>query len=133
MENKKKHHYLLTAIVAILLGVGGTLAYTAYAAPPAAKDGPIIGMGEFTAVLKDGGTIRVNLSLEAKSDKSQEIIQQKSPFIKDKINSALMSETTKTIKGPEGKEYLRQVLVQTLNQVAQNQIKDVLFLEFIYS
>lgn len=95
------------------------------------KIGPLIEMEEFLINLDSGGIIKTVITVEGVDGKSQEKIKAKEIFIRDRIITVLGSKRIGDLK-TEGREKLKKELTEELNEVCNNEIKDVLFKSFVY-
>lgn len=78
--------------------------------------------------------LKVNMELELEGDKVAEEIEKRKPQVRDIIIILLSSKTYGQISSPEGKEYLKEELRDTVNAfLTKGKIKRVMFTEFIYN
>jgi flagellar FliL protein len=78
--------------------------------------------------------LKVNMELEVEGEKVHEEIEKRKPQIRDIIITLLSSKTYGQISTPEGKEFLREEVRDTVNSfLTKGKIKQVLFTEFIYN
>ena len=136
---KKILVFVLIALVGIALGVGGTVGAqlfffkktntVAKAAPK--KDGPVVSVGDMTVNL-NGGFLKVNIDLEATDAKAATDIKNKLSFIQDRINTVLYNRPIQDVQTADGLAKLKQDLLTQLNQVTNNEIRDVLFISIVY-
>jgi len=78
--------------------------------------------------------LKVNLELEVEGEKVAEEIEKRRPQVRETIIILLSSKTYGQISSPEGKEYLKEELRDTLNSfLTRGKIKRVMFTEFIYN
>ncbi|AHF10614.1 MULTISPECIES: flagellar basal body-associated FliL family protein [Dehalobacter] len=95
--------------------------------------GPLIEMEEeFMINLDGGGMVKTNIVLEGANKKSAEKITEKEIFLRDRIISVVGSKGIDDIRTNEGREKLKKELLTELNDVCGDQIKEVLFKNFIY-
>lgn len=133
---------LIGAVVGCLIGTGGTLVVqklflnkAAASEKPAAaphKDGPVVSVGEFTVNLQGGSYLKTTIAVEGNTTKSEEVLKTKESFLKDRINTVLANKSLEDIKLPAAREKLRGELLEQLNEVAEDQIHNVLFVTFVY-
>jgi len=67
------------------------------------------------------------------NSKSEKELNSKEIFIRDRIITVLSSKSMGDIGTPKGQENLKKELLRDLNEVCNNQIKEVLFKNFVYS
>ena len=76
--------------------------------------------------------VKVNMELEVEGEKIAEEIDKRKPQIRDIIIIILSSKTYAQIQAPEGKEFLREEIRDTVNSfLTKGKIKRVLFTEFL--
>lgn len=97
------------------------------------KTGPLIELGEFTVNLSGGGVLKTEITLEGLNESSSEIIQEKQTFLTDRTISVLSCQKIPTVAQLEGKEKIKSELLAQLNELCNNEIKEVLFTSYIYS
>lgn len=78
--------------------------------------------------------LKVNMDLEVEGGKISEEIDKRKPQIRDIIIILLSSKTYTQLSSPEGKEFLREEIRDTVNSfLTSGKIKRVLFTEFIFN
>ena len=78
--------------------------------------------------------LKVNMELEVEGEKIQEEIEKRKPAIRDIIITLLSSKTYGQVSNPEGKEFLREEVRDTVNSfLTKGKIKQVLFTEFLFN
>ena len=139
MKIKKLMVPILIVVVGIVLGTGGTLAaqklFFKSSAPAQAApkpDGPLVSIGDFTVNLQGGSYLKTTITLEGTNAKSAAIITGKEAFLQDRVNTVLSGKSLADVETQAGRLKLRQELLAQLNQVADNNIQDVLFVSFVY-
>lgn len=142
MTRKKLLLTVLTVLIGIALGVGGTIAAQTFIFKKPAtaetlkekpkKDGPVVSIGEFTVNLQHGAFLKTTIAVEGVDTKAEETIKAKDAFLKDRVNLVLSSKSLEDVQSPEAREKLKQELTKKLNEVAEDKIQDVLFQSFIY-
>jgi flagellar FliL protein len=76
--------------------------------------------------------LKVNMELEVEGDRIADEIDKRKPQIRDIIIILLSSKTYAQISAPEGKEFLREEIRDTVNSfLTKGKIKHVHFTEFI--
>lgn len=100
---------------------------------PEVKIGPLIEFKEFLVNLDGGGMLKTEITIEGVNAKSEEKIKEKEIFLRDRIISVLGSKRIADVRSSEGREKLKTELVSRLNEVCEDEIKDVLFKSFLYS
>ncbi len=78
--------------------------------------------------------LKVNMDLELEGGKIAEEIEKRKPQIRDIIIILLSSKTYAQLSSPEGKEFLRDEIRDTVNSfLTTGKIKRVLFTEFLFN
>ncbi len=78
--------------------------------------------------------LKVNMDLELEGGKIAEEIDKRKPQIRDIIIILLSSKTYAQLSSPEGKEFLRDEIRDTVNSfLTTGKIKRVLFTEFLFN
>ena len=78
--------------------------------------------------------LKVNMELEVDKNEVATEIDRRKPQVRDIIIILLSSKTYGQISTPEGKEYLKEELRDTVNSfLTKGKIKRVMFTEFIYN
>jgi flagellar FliL protein len=139
---KKKS--LITMIIALLLGIGlgvggliGAQKFIFKSTPTAAvkvqtQPGPLISLGDFTVNLQGGAYLKTSITVEVTDAKAETSVKAEVPFLQDRVNTVLSNKSLTDVQTQAAREKLRQDLIKQLNQVADNQITDVLFLSMVY-
>jgi len=132
--------YVLVFLVGAGAGVGGTIVKDKIFPPDGEKMaayeideiGPLFELEEFIVNLDGGGMVKTEIIIEGKNAKSLEGITTKEIFLRDRIISVLGSKSFNEVT-TQKREELKKELVVELNKVCANQVKDVLFKNFVYS
>jgi len=135
---------LIIFVIGIGLGVGGMILKEKFFPSPdtkivyvdkkqEVKIGPLIELKEFLVNLDGGGMLKTEITIEGVNAKSEEKIKEKEIFLRDRIISVLGSKRIADVRSSEGREKLKAELVSKLNEVCEDEIKDVLFKSFLYS
>lgn len=129
---------IIPVILGVAIGVGGTMGAQALFFPKTAtsaqvivEDGPVVEIGEFTVNLQGGSFLKAQIAVEGAGKKSDVDIEAKIDFIKDRINTVLSSKSIKDMQ-PQNRDQLKKELIEELNEVTGNKVRDILFLSFIY-
>lgn len=78
--------------------------------------------------------LKVNMELELEGNQVASEIEKRKPQVRDIIIILLSSKTYGQISTPEGKEYLKEEVRDTVNSfLTKGKIKRVMFTEFIYN
>jgi flagellar FliL protein len=93
--------------------------------------GPLIEMEEIFVNLDRGGFIKTEITLEGVNSKSKEKIQAQEVFLRDRIIMVLGSKGLQDVQ-TDGREKLKKELLTELNKICHDEIKDVLFKNFVY-
>ncbi|NLM20966.1 MAG: flagellar basal body-associated FliL family protein [Peptococcaceae bacterium] len=135
--------FTMVFVVGVLTGTFGVPAVKAKLFPSALDAavqnqanygvGPIKDLDEFLVNLEGGGLVKVEISIEGVNSKSEKELNSKEIFIRDRIITVLSSKSMGDIGTPKGQENLKKELLRDLNEVCNNQIKEVLFKNFVYS
>lgn len=130
-------------ILGIGIGVGGMVlkakvfpdenAKVVYVEKKPTEIGPLIELKEFIVNLDGGGMIKAEIALEGVNGKAEEKIKAKEIFLRDRIIAVLGSKSFADIRSSKARETLKSELVTELNEVCDDQIKDVFFNSFLYS
>jgi flagellar FliL protein len=150
----KKVVVILIVVFVILLGCMGTgfffvwnklAAVNAQAQPPGGdpalqgkqmkKIGPLHPLETFIVNLADDGGnryLRVTMNLELKDEKTAEDVVERLPLIRNSILMVLPAKSYEEIHTLEGKNALRQELLDGLNEVMMpDSIHNIYFTEFV--
>ena len=95
-------------------------------------DGPLISIGDYTVNLLGNSFLKTSITIEGVDAKSEKVLKEKEPFLKDKVNSVLANRSLADVQTLEAREKLRQELMARLNELTDNKIKNVLFQSFMY-
>ncbi|MCB8814131.1 flagellar basal body-associated FliL family protein [Desulfosporosinus shakirovi] len=138
---------LVITIVAVLLslglGVGGTLGTQKYIfktfddsekshVKSSRKSGPLLPIGEFTVNLQGGSFLKTNITVQVIDEKAEVSLKEEDAFLKDRVNTVLSNKSLNDVQTPAARERLREELVNQLNEVADDNITDVLFISMVY-
>ena len=96
------------------------------------KSGPLLPIGEFTVNLQGGSFLKTSITVQVIDEEAGEHLKEEDAFLKDRVNTVLANKSLEDVKSSAGREKLREELVEKLNEVAENQITDVLFLSLVY-
>lgn len=138
MNLKKILIPILTVFVGAGFGVGCTLGVqkfilkTPVAASASTKAGPLLSIGEFTVNLQGGAFLKTTITVEVTDDKAEAQLKEEDAFLKDRVNTVLANKSLADVQTTAARERLRQELTKKLNEVADNKIKDVLFVSLVY-
>jgi len=140
---KKKILPFLMLIIGIGFGVGGMIIKDILFPPQAPKvvyterkpdeTGPVVEVGEITAILQGGGVVKTEIVLEGVNKKSIETIESRLVFVRDRILQILMARSANEINSTTGQEELKEELLENLNEMCADNIRRVLFSSFIFS
>ena len=137
---KKKFLPFVMLIMGIGFGVGGMIIKDILYPPKVVyierkldEVGPVVEVGEITAILYGGGVVRTEIVLEGVNKRSVEAIESRLVFVRDRILQTLMSRTAVDINSPQGQEDLKNDLLEYLNEMCADNIRNVLFSSFIFS
>ncbi|MDR3587763.1 MAG: flagellar basal body-associated FliL family protein [Desulfosporosinus sp.] len=133
---------ILALLVGLVLGVGGLMGVQKFIYPASSTQavnvsqpkivGPLVDLGEFTVNLQGGSFLKTTLTVEGTDAKSDVLLKAKVAFMKDKVNSVLSNKSLVDVQTPAAREKLRKELINSLNEVADNKISDVLFMAMVY-
>ena len=134
--------FLILMILALLLGVGGTIGAQKYIFKASAqssatasvpkKAGVLLPIGEFTVNLQGGSFLKTTITVEVTDAKAEVLLKEKDAFLKDRVNTVLSNKSLADVQTPAAQEKLREELIRKLNEVADNKIMNVLFLSLVY-
>jgi flagellar FliL protein len=139
---KKKLLPLVMLILGIGFGVGGMLikdmlspdsTTIIYTERRPNEVGPIVEVGEITAVLRGGGVVRTEIVLEGVNKKSVDTIESRMVFVRDRVLQTLMARSPDDINSTEGQDELKKELLEYLNEMCADNIRKVLFNSFVFS
>ncbi|HEX3014868.1 MAG TPA: flagellar basal body-associated FliL family protein [Desulfobacteria bacterium] len=142
---KKKQTVIVALTVVLGIGVGvaltlgaqkvvGVKAFNNMIESFQSKDqtGPMVSLGDFTVNLQGDSFLKTSITVEGVDAKSEEVLKTRIAIIQDKVNSVLADRSLAEVSTPAAREKLRQELLQQLNAVADNQIRNILFVSFVY-
>ncbi|MDQ7096231.1 flagellar basal body-associated FliL family protein [Desulfosporosinus sp. PR] len=142
MNKKSLIFTILVLLVGTAIGVGGTVGVQKFffkstgskvsAASAAQKDGPLLPLGEFTVNLQGGAFLKTSLTVEVTDAKAETQLKNEDAFLKDRVNTVLANKSLADVQTAAAREKLREELIKQLNEVANNQIDDVLFVSLVY-
>ncbi len=89
-------------------------------------------IGEFTVNLQGGAFLKTTITVEVTDAKAEALLKEEDAFLKDRVNTVLANKSLIDVQTPAAREKLRAELIHKLNEVANNQITDVLFLSLVY-
>ncbi len=140
----KKRFVVISAIVLIclVLGIGLTLVAQKYGLSQQVvkaiknfnhkENGPLVSIGEFMVNLQGNSFLKTSITIEGIDSKSEELLKEKDPFLKDAVITVLSEKSLAEVQTPQAREKIRQELLKRLNEISGNQVKKVLFVSFIY-
>ncbi|MCL1917699.1 MAG: flagellar basal body-associated FliL family protein [Peptococcaceae bacterium] len=130
-------------IIGIGFGVGGMIIKDIFFPPESPKIvyterkpdevGPVIEVGEITAILQGGGMVKTEIVLEGINKKSVETIESRLVFVRDSLLKILMGRSAGDINSTQGQEELKEEMLEILNEMCADSIHKVLFSSFIFS
>lgn len=135
---------ILALLVGVMLGVGGTMGVQKFILPALAQNtqagkvsqakqvGPLVDIGEFTVNLQGGSFLKTTLTVEGTDAKADTLLKSKIAFLKDRVNTVLSNKSLVDVQTPAAREKLRKELINSLNEVADQKVADVLFLSLVY-
>lgn len=141
---KTRMPMILALLMGVMLGVGGTLGGQKYILPALTHNtqtvkesqpkevGPLVDIGEFTVNLQGGTYLKTTLTVEGTDEKAETLLKSKTAFLQDRVNTVLSNKSLANVQTPAAREKLRTELIDSLNEVADNKIADVLFLSLVY-
>lgn len=143
MNRKSLIFVILALFIGVGLGTGGTLGVQKFFLGTSGesstahvketkKTGPLLPIGEFTVNLQGGGFLKASITVQVTDDKAAETLKEEDAFLKDRVNTVLANKSLADVQNSTGREKLREDLVEKLNDVAENQVRDVLFLSLVY-
>ena len=139
MNRKSLIFLILALLIGMAVGIGGTIGAqkfifktSATTASTAQKAGPLLPIGEFTVNLQGGSFLKTTITVEVADAKAEVLLKEEDAFLKDRVNTVLANKSLTDVQTTAAREKLREELTKSLNQVADNKIKDVLFLSFVY-
>lgn len=143
-EGKKGSKKLLIIAIAVvvLLAGGGVLAYTMLSGKKAdeetEKKAPqekiiLLAIDPFVVNLAEQGRyLKVTMQFELIDEKTQDLITQRSPKLRDAIITLLSSKSAESVSGPEGKFQLKDELLLRANQAVGKEVfKNLYFTDFV--
>ncbi|MCL1790411.1 MAG: flagellar basal body-associated FliL family protein [Peptococcaceae bacterium] len=129
-------------IIGIGFGVGGMIIKDMLSEPeievkfsPREPDevGPMIEVGEITANLKGGGMVKTEIVLEGISNKSVKTMESRLVFVRDRIYQIFISHGYDDISSALGQEDLRGEILEHINEMLGDQVRQVLFSSLIFT
>lgn len=146
-QKKKSGSKTLLIIIAaatIVLGAGGFVGYKLLASKGGEGDShkqadsektSIVALDPFVLNLADRGRyLKVTIQIELTDEKLQEVIQSKTPQLRDTIITLVSSKSLNSISSPEGKFQLKDEILFRVNQIMgmeKDAIKNLYFTEFV--
>ena len=134
---------ILMLIVGVGFGIGGMMMKdilmppqepkVVYAERKPDEVGPLVEVGEITAILKGGGVVKTEINLEGVNKKSTDIIESRLIFVRDRVLQVLMSRSADDINSTEGQENLKVELLSQINEMCGDNVNKVLFSSFIFT
>lgn len=142
---------IIGIIVIFIIGLGlgvGTLSYIgkiplkipvvekfkkSQAEKKAQEIGPLFHFEEIIVNLHGGGILKTEITIEGTNSKSAERLKSKEVFLRDRTIAVLASKQISDVKTTEGHSLIKEELIQEMNKISPNDVKDVLFRNFIYS
>jgi flagellar FliL protein len=144
MDRKALIFMIVALLLGSIIGVGGTVGAqkfifktsdqttaSANASQPK-KTGVLLPIGDFTVNLQGGAFLKTTITVEVTDAKSQALLKEEDAFLKDRVNTVLSNKSLADVQTPAAREKLREVLIKSLNEVADNKITDVLFVALVY-
>ena len=105
----------------------------AQAEKKAQEIGPLINLTEIIVNLYGGGILKTEITIEATNSKSAESLKIKEVFLRDRTISVLAAKQISDVKSTQGHDMIKEELIKELNKISPNDVKDVLFRNFVYS
>lgn len=105
----------------------------AQAEKKAQEIGPLYNLEEIIVNLNGGGILKTEITIEGKNEKSAEALKSKEVFLRDRTIAVLASKQINDVKTTEGHLLIKEELIQEMNKICPDDVKDVLFRNFIYS
>ena len=105
----------------------------AQAEKKAQEIGPLFDLEEIIVNLSGGGILKTEITIEGTNDKSAENFKSKEVFLRDRTIAVLASKQINNVKTTEGHLLIKEELIQEMNKICPDDVKDVLFRNFIYS
>jgi len=141
--NRKSLIFMIVALfLGVAFGVGGTIGAqkfifkTSEESPKVTesykKTGPLLPIGEFTVNLQGGSFLKTTITVQVTDEKAAEHLKEEDAFLKDRVNTVLANKSLVDVQTSDAREALREELIAKLNEVAENNITDVLFLSLVY-
>ncbi|KUO65613.1 MAG: hypothetical protein APF84_14935 [Gracilibacter sp. BRH_c7a] len=95
--------------------------------------GPLLNLEEIIVNLDGGGILKTEITIEGTNDKSAERLKEKEVFLRDRTIAVLASKQINDVKTTEGHLLIKEELIHEMNEISKDDVKDVLFRNFIYS
>jgi len=140
--NRKSLVFMIVALLlGLVLGIGGTIGAQKFIFKSSASSsatetkkaaGVLLPIGEFTVNLQGGAFLKTTITVEVTDAKAEALLKEEDAFLKDRVNTVLANKSLIDVQTPAAREKLRAELIHKLNEVANNQITDVLFLSLVY-
>ena len=136
---------VITAIFVVSVGLGvGTLVFQdrilliqkykqAQAEKASQEVGPLIDLAEIVVNLNGGGILKTEITIEATNVKAAESLKSKEVFLRDRTISVLATKQITDVKSTTGHVMIKEELIEEMNKISPNDVKDVLFRNFVYS
>lgn len=105
----------------------------AYAQKKLLETGPLLDLEEIVVNLNGGGILKTEITIEGTNSKSGEHLKAKEAFLRDRTISVLASKEIQDVRTDEGRYIIKEELIREMNRVCPNEVKDVLFRNFIHS
>ncbi|MCO5385596.1 MAG: flagellar basal body-associated FliL family protein [Desulfosporosinus sp.] len=142
MNRKSLGITIVAVLLSLGLGVGGTLGAQKYIfktydsekshVKSSKKSGPLLPIGEFTVNLQGGSFLKTTITVQVIDEKAEVSLKEEDAFLKDRVNTVLSNKSLNDVQTPAARERLREELVNQLNEVADDNITDVLFISMVY-
>ncbi|MDR2735979.1 MAG: flagellar basal body-associated FliL family protein [Gracilibacteraceae bacterium] len=138
----KKLLPIVLLIIGIGFGVGGMLMKEMLYPPeievkysPREPDevGPMVEVGEITANLRGGGMIKTEIVMEGVNSKSAKTMESRLVFVRDRVYQIFISHGYEDISSAAGQEDLRGEILEHVNEMLGDQVKQVLFSSLIFT
>lgn len=105
----------------------------AQAEKKAQEIGPLLNLEEIIVNLSGGGILKTKITIEGTNPKSAEILKSKEVFLRDRTISVLASKRITEVNNEDGKEIIKEVLIDEFSKICPNNVKNVLFRDFVFS
>ena len=142
--DKKKIAVIIGILVIILALVIGVFAFKdkipfiekyqqARAEKKAQEIGPLLDLDEMIVNLNGGGILKTEITIEGMDTKSEEHLKNKEVFLRDRAITVLTAKSLEDVRTVEGRLTIKEELIKEMNKISPENIKDVLFRNFIYT